>query len=90
MRIELNNTDPDQLIHEVDGLVADIKPLLAGRHPGVQGAALAELVALWVAGHAPMIRDTIVRGHIEVIDKLVPLAERELFGPLGHPARSVS
>jgi hypothetical protein len=32
-------------------LVQRIRPLLAGRDPSVQGAALAELTATWVHGH---------------------------------------
>jgi hypothetical protein len=32
-------------------LVRRIRPLLAGRHPSVQGAALAELTAIWLHGH---------------------------------------
>jgi hypothetical protein len=28
-----------------------VKPLLAGIHPSIQGAALAELTALWLQGH---------------------------------------
>jgi hypothetical protein len=32
--------------------VADrIKPILAGLHPSLQGAALAELLSIWIAGH---------------------------------------
>ena len=32
-------------------IVESIKPLLAGKPPEVQGAALADLLALWLAGH---------------------------------------
>jgi hypothetical protein len=32
-------------------LVQRIKPLLAGRHPTVQGATLAELTAIWLSGY---------------------------------------
>ena len=32
-------------------LANKIKPLLAGHSPKVQGAALAELLATWLAGH---------------------------------------
>jgi len=33
-------------------LVQRIRPLLAGWHSSVQGAALAELTAIWLSGHS--------------------------------------
>lgn len=36
---------------EIRSAVARIKPLLAHRAPVVQGAILANLVAIWLAGH---------------------------------------
>jgi hypothetical protein len=36
---------------QVFRLVERIRPLLAGNSPDVQGAALAELLAIWLAGH---------------------------------------
>jgi len=36
---------------EVIALVALIRPLLAGKSPPVQGAVLADLLAIWLAGH---------------------------------------
>jgi hypothetical protein len=35
---------------EREAIIAAIKPLLAGHDPGIQGAALVELLALFVAG----------------------------------------
>jgi hypothetical protein len=40
------------MTHDSQALANRIKPLLAGHSPFVQGAALAELVSLWLAGHA--------------------------------------
>ena len=37
--------------------------LLAGRSPEVQGAALLELLSLFIAGHAPELRDDIMALH---------------------------
>jgi hypothetical protein len=37
--------------HEVVELVERIKPLLAVQEPEVQGAVLADLLAIWLAGH---------------------------------------
>ena len=36
---------------EVFEIVARIRPLLAGKPACVQGAVLADLLAMWVAGH---------------------------------------
>jgi hypothetical protein len=36
---------------EVIALVDKIRPVLAGRAPEVQGAVLADLLAMWLAGH---------------------------------------
>jgi hypothetical protein len=38
-------------------LVDRIKPLLAGHDAAIQGTALAELLALQLAGHYPELRD---------------------------------
>lgn len=35
----------------IDRIVEEIKPVLAGHNPAIQGAALAELLAIWVLGH---------------------------------------
>jgi hypothetical protein len=34
-------------------LASEMARLLAGHHPGVQGAALANMVVVWLGGHAP-------------------------------------
>ena len=38
-------------VDEVLEIVAPIKALLAGKPPEIQGAVLAELLAVWLAGH---------------------------------------
>jgi hypothetical protein len=38
-------------LREVEAIANAICPLLAGRKPRVQGAALADLVATWLKGH---------------------------------------
>jgi hypothetical protein len=35
----------------IAAIVAQIKPLLAGKPPDMQGAVLADLLAIWLAGH---------------------------------------
>ena len=41
----------DDYAREVTELVRAIGPLLAGKPPAVQSAALADLLAIWVVGH---------------------------------------
>jgi hypothetical protein len=36
---------------EIEDLVERIRPLLAGRSPDILGAALADCLAIWLAGH---------------------------------------
>jgi hypothetical protein len=36
---------------EVAAIIDRIRPLLAGHSPEVQGAVLADLLAIWLAGH---------------------------------------
>jgi hypothetical protein len=66
---------------EVMRLVEEIKPLLAGKSAFVQGAALADLLAIFLAGHiAPgnqaatnQLREDILTMHIEKVRELVPV-----------------
>lgn len=43
--------DPEAFDTAANALVDDVKGLLGGRDPELQGAVLADLVALWIAGH---------------------------------------
>jgi hypothetical protein len=36
---------------EIAPIVESIRPLLAGKPPELQGAVLADLLAIWLAGH---------------------------------------
>jgi hypothetical protein len=36
---------------EIAAIVDRVRPLLAGHSPEIQGAALADLLAIWLAGH---------------------------------------
>lgn len=61
-----------------------IRPLLAGHSPQIQGAVLADLLSVFIAGHHPSLREEILALHIETVRALVPETERELF-PRGLP-----
>jgi len=74
---------------EVDALVNEIRPLLAGKGPLLQGAALADLVAMFIAGHrgrdaaeTAMRQMEIMVLHIETVGNLIPVNEKLLMGEL--------
>jgi hypothetical protein len=76
-------SDADTMARESQALANRIKPLLAGHSPLVQGAALAELVSLWLAGHyqfGPELSETILQQHIELVRELTPVNIKLLKG----------
>jgi hypothetical protein len=75
----------DVMIDESAQLVETIRPLLAGRDPAVQAGTMVQLVAIWLAGHAPQIREEILAGLIEAANNIVGEFEKQLFGEHGHP-----
>jgi hypothetical protein len=61
-----------------DALTLRIQPLLAGHGPELQGAVLADLVAIWIAGHRcsdpaqeRQIHDELLALHKEFVRELV-------------------
>jgi hypothetical protein len=69
-----------------DGLVlsARIRPLLAGYGRERQGAALADLVSFFIAGHHPAEREQVLELFIAAVRSLTPVSERVIF-PHGLP-----
>jgi hypothetical protein len=63
----------------ITALVERIKPLLAGHPPDIQGAALADCLAIWLAGHhvagdreaTSQLRAGVLAEHIIAVDALV-------------------
>jgi hypothetical protein len=55
-----------------------IAKILAGKHPGIQGVVLAELLALWVVGHPDVMRETLLNFHIKAVRELIPTVEAEM------------
>jgi hypothetical protein len=51
---ELTSSMASEQANEVLALVKEIRPLLAGRSAEVQGAALADLLAMYLAGHVQL------------------------------------
>jgi hypothetical protein len=66
---------------ESEALARAIMPLLAGKDAGVQGAALADLLAMWLAGHfflgdperSERIREQMLAAHLETVRKLIQI-----------------
>jgi hypothetical protein len=69
--------------HEVDGLVDQIKLLLRGQGPELQGAALCDLVAMYFAGHHPALRQEAVDLWTSTMLSLIPVNEAALFEHYG-------
>lgn len=57
-------------------IVERIRPLLAGHHPAIQGAALADLLAIWLAGHPAAFREDLLTMHITKVRELIPVNAR--------------
>jgi hypothetical protein len=58
-------------LREVETLVDMCCALLARKHPGVQGAALAELLALWLLGYDAEEREEQLANHIRDVRELI-------------------
>lgn len=66
---------------EIRNAVERIKPHLAGRSPEVQGAILAELLSIWLAGHqvegdsdaTRKLRGEVLAVHLVGVEQLVPV-----------------
>jgi hypothetical protein len=71
---------------QVEPLVEQIRPILAGKEPPLQGAVLADLTALWLAGfvikgdpkgtHA--LREELLLRHFELVCQLIKVNARML------------
>jgi hypothetical protein len=72
-----------------------IKPLLAGKGPGVQSAALADLVALWLAGHIDVtgaletdfLREPVLENWLKTVRELVPACEADILRTKQRPQK---
>jgi hypothetical protein len=69
---------------DISALVEQIKPIFAGKPPEIQSAALADCVAIYLAGHiipdAPdetaELRERLLAIFVDVVRELVPINER--------------
>ena len=72
---DVSDCDPERCA----ALTKRIVPLLAGQHPAEVGAVLAELLATWLAGHEPGMREPILKIHVELVEKFVPMIAPDLW-----------
>jgi hypothetical protein len=69
---------PEDFETRVESLVMSVKPILAGHDPAVQGGALADLTALWLAGHqagedSDAVREDLLDMFIDYVRQLIPV-----------------
>jgi hypothetical protein len=59
----------------------EIGLLLHGIGPVIQGAILADLLAIWLAGHfgSNGMREQLLNDHIRTVWQLIPCNEREIL-----------
>lgn len=62
----------ERMVNTAEDIVDTVKPVFAGAHPAIQGAALADLLAKFIAGHDPELREKVLELHIEGVRELVP------------------
>lgn len=65
------------------GLSKTIQALLSGLPPEIQGAVLADLLSLFIAGHHPALRHECLEQHIKAVRELVAPSEAEIFEQRG-------
>ncbi len=64
-----------------------IQPMLKGLGADIQGAVLADLLSLWLAGHfvvgsseeTDALREAVLAEHIECVRGLIPSSEAEIL-----------
>jgi hypothetical protein len=84
-----SNEAPDPA-REAMKLAASIRPMLAGRPPEAQGAALADLLAIWLAGHVASglsvktVTEELLRNHVELVLKLLPINVADILARKGQ------
>jgi hypothetical protein len=60
-------------------IIERIRPMLAGKHPALQSAVVADLAAIWLAGHHRDLREELLTIHVQLIRELVPV-EAHILG----------
>ena len=77
----LSERDLSAVRTAVDSLWPELKRILGGRPAKLQGAILADLTAIWIAGHVERgdpaatrrLRDQLVLHQLDYVDQLIPI-----------------
>ena len=64
---------------EIEETLKAVMRLLAGKNPMLQAAVLADLTAMYFAGHHPSIREVTMQAWIETMQKLIKPNEEMLL-----------
>ncbi|MEY9364756.1 hypothetical protein ABH994_007477 [Bradyrhizobium yuanmingense] len=75
----IDDYDFQAAMRQSDALVEHIRPILAGQSPEVTGATIAQLLAIFIAGHAPPLREVSLRLLLECAEGLVPAMVGEMI-----------
>jgi len=70
-----HSIDIEGIVLDADELVELISPVFANQNPDVVGAALAQLLAIFIASHGPPLRAPSRKLLIDCADQLVPVVE---------------
>ncbi|RVJ02417.1 hypothetical protein CN193_14215 [Sinorhizobium meliloti] len=84
----ISSEEANRILDNVNRVVDAIKPHLAGHPSEVQCVALADLLSIWLAGHSPKSRESLLATHIQNVRELITVNEMIMFGPDGHPDSS--
>jgi len=79
----------DPRLDRIAEITKQCREALKRNAPEVQGAVLADLVAMFLAGHAPVLRDGVFDQLSATIKALVPVNEAIMFDGMGHPAKDL-
>jgi hypothetical protein len=77
--------DADAVSEAAHNIMRQMAPLLYGAGPYVQGVALGQALARWLAGHPDHLREQVLTAHVNFVRSLVPEVEREIFEGGRHP-----
>jgi hypothetical protein len=81
--------DVEDEVKQVQFIVKAASALLQGKPPQVQGAALADLLAMWLAGHLILgdpkktkrLREGMIAEHMKTVRDLIEINYRDRIEP---------
>lgn len=73
----------DAMTEEAFELTKALAQVLANKDPALQGAALADAVALFFAGHHPSFRESAMAAWLQAMEDLIPINEKMVLEHYG-------